>query len=266
MNQCFKCQSEIKPGEVYYRLNKLGEDGSSTGFNTYCCRNCWDNHKQQIIKEDKNIIQVSGEQDNLHQMVYTQVNCSQCNQYKKAQCQCNKREREREENWTGYKCLNCNKEGDISEAIIILVQGQDEENRTKCPNCNSRNLEIKLPVGQTIFPLSSHFIFYDCSQCHLFKDFEAKDNNSNLSLRNYMISEWKKSGLYCTNSSHQLNNPTPRNNSNNRQPSQNQSSNQNPSKFNLKHPLVITGIFVLLLGIIGLVVYLASRNKKKELK
>ena len=86
MNKCFKCQNETaKQGEVYYRFKKLGEEN----FNTYCCESCWDNHKEQILKEDKNIIQVSGEQNNLHQIVYTQPKCPQCNQYKKASCQCN---------------------------------------------------------------------------------------------------------------------------------------------------------------------------------
>ena len=93
MNNCFKCQkATANSGEVYYRFKKLGEDA----FNTYCCESCWDNHKEQILKDDKNIIQVSGEQNDLHQIVYTQPNCSQCNQYKKASCQCNtERERER---------------------------------------------------------------------------------------------------------------------------------------------------------------------------
>jgi len=93
MNQCFKCQkATAKSGEVYYRFKKLGEDA----FNTYCCESCWDNHKEQILKDDKNIIQVSGEQNDLHQIVYTQSFCSTCNKYKKALCECNNRERERE--------------------------------------------------------------------------------------------------------------------------------------------------------------------------
>jgi hypothetical protein len=50
MNKCFKCQQETaKSGEVYYRFNKLDENGSPTGFdgftdensrNIFCCQNC----------------------------------------------------------------------------------------------------------------------------------------------------------------------------------------------------------------------------------
>lgn len=255
MNKCFKCQQETaKSGEVYYRFNKLDENGSPTGFdgftdensrNIFCCQNCWNNHEQQILKDD-NITQVSREQNNLHKIVFDRQT---------------KQKIRNKDNWNGYKCLNCGK-------IETELLNQNEEIEINhCNFCQSKSLEIKIdgPLGHAFG--SFHFSIYECPQCHLYKDIKFHDLSGQESqqTKSKYIEGWKQNKVYCDNSSHELN-PRIRNNSSNIPYSNNPSTNlnQNPNKFNLKSPLAIGLISVSVSAlIIGLTVYFAKKGNKK---
>jgi len=175
MSQCFKCQkATVNSGEVYYRFKKVGENN----FSTHCCENCWNNYKTQILKTDKNIISVSGEQGNSHQIVYRQKICVNCNKHKRALCQCPLQENE-------WRCLDCRSSDGI----------QDMNSKGWCKLCDSKHIEINAN--------DLHFTTTECSSCNKVKEV----NYHNLSGQELQEQKeaakknWEESNEWCQCSS-----------------------------------------------------------------
>lgn len=171
MNKCFKCQQETaKAGEIYYRIKKVGENN----FTTNCCKNCWDNHKKEILKDDKNIISVSGEQNNLHQIVYSQNACAKCNKSKRALCQCSLQENE-------WRCLDCRSGDDIT----------DMNSEGWCKLCDSKHLEIKAN--------GLHFTTTECPSCHKVREviYQNLSGQELQEQKEVAKKNWEESNEWC---------------------------------------------------------------------